>query len=79
MGLLHLSLFGSVARDDATEQSDVDLAVTLDRTAGIDLFRFAAIKQRLSDIVGVPTDLVSEPVRNPRLQTVIDRDRVDVF
>ena len=35
--LARLSLFGSTARGEASPESDVDLAVTLDRAAGIDL------------------------------------------
>jgi predicted nucleotidyltransferase len=46
LGLQHVSLFGSVARGEAFEASDVDLAVTLDAAAGIDLFRFAALGNR---------------------------------
>ena len=45
LGLAGLSLFGSTARGEASADSDVDLAVTLDRSAGIDLFRFAAISE----------------------------------
>ena len=37
LGLARLSLFGSTARGEASPESDVDLAVTLDRSAGIDL------------------------------------------
>ena len=37
LGLARLSLFGSTARGEASPESDVDLAMTLDRSAGIDL------------------------------------------
>ena len=33
LGLARLSLFGSTARGEASPESDVDLAVTLDRSA----------------------------------------------
>ena len=79
LGLKQLSLFGSTARGDATAASDIDLAVTLDEGARIDLFRFAAISERLSQMLDAKVDLVIEPARNARMQSEIDRDRLRVF
>lgn len=79
LGLKRLSLFGSAARGEAGPQSDVDLAVILDEAAHIDLFRFAAISEQVSRIVGAPVDLVIEPARNPRMQAQIERDRLRVY
>lgn len=79
IGLQRVSLFGSTARDDATTQSDIDLAVTLDEDARIDLFRFAAMSEELSRLLGAKVDMVVEPARNPRMQAEIDRDRVRVY
>ena len=79
LGLAQLSLFGSTARGEASPASDIDLAVTLDQAAGIDLFRFAAISEQLARMLGAKVDLVVEPARNPRLQAQIDRDRLRVY
>lgn len=79
LGLQHVSLFGSVARGDASEASDVDLAVTLDAAVGIDLFRFAALTEQVSRMLEAKVDLVVEPARSARMQAEIDRDRVLVY
>lgn len=79
LGLKRVSLFGSTARGEAAEASDLDLAVTLDEAKGIDLFRFAAMSERVSRLLGTPVDLVVEPARNPRMQAEIDRDRVRAY
>lgn len=79
LGLQHVSLFGSTARGAATDSSDVDLAVTLDAAAGIDLFRFAALTEQVSRMLDAKVDLVIEPARSARLQVEIDRDRVLVY
>lgn len=79
LGLKRLSLFGSTARGEARADSDVDLAVTLDEEAGVDLFRFAAIAEQVSRMLGARADLVIEPARNARLQALIERDRLRVF
>ena len=78
-GIRRLSLFGSVARGDHEADSDVDLAIKLDRDIGMDLFRLVSVEQRLSEIVGRPVGLVTEPVRKPRLRANIDRDRLNAF
>ena len=79
MGIKRLSLFGSVARDEAGTGSDVDLAAELDHEGGIDLLDFAQINLRLGDLLGARVDLVSEPARKPSFQAEIDRDRVRAF
>ena len=79
LGLSGISLFGSIARGDAKDGSDIDLAVTLDASKKIDLFVFAALSDRLSRLLGAQVDLVVEPARNPRMQQEIDRDRVRAF
>lgn len=78
LGLKRVSLFGSAARGDAAA-ADIDLAVTLDDSAGIDLFRFAALSDRLCRLLHARVDLVVEPARNVRMQAEIDRDRVLVY
>ena len=79
LGLKGISLFGSTARGEAAEGSDLDLAVTLDEAMGIDLFRFAALTERVSRLLGTPVDMVVEPARGPRMQAEIDRDRVRAY
>ena len=79
LGLARVSLFGSTARGQAAAESDIDLAVTLDEAAGIDLFRFAAISEQVRRLLGAPVDLVVEPARNARIQAEIDRDRLRVY
>ena len=47
-GIRHLSLFGSVARGEAGP----DLAIEIDREAGLDLFGLIALERRLSATAG---------------------------
>ena len=52
-------LFGSVARGDAREDSDVDLLVDLGPGAANDLLRLAGISEELSALLGVKVDVVA--------------------
>jgi predicted nucleotidyltransferase len=79
-GVARLSVFGSLARGQAGEDSDVDLAVMLDPQERLGLAALGRLERRLAAILDAESDLVSEPVRlNPRLQAEIDRDRVVAF
>lgn len=79
MGVIGLSLFGSVARGEAGPESDVDVALTLDPARRIGLFRYALIGEHLEDILEHKVDTVCEPVRKERLRQRIDQDRAHVF
>jgi len=51
-----MGIFGSYARGEQTEDSDVDILVTLGE--GIGLIEFAGLRQDLSDALGLRVDLV---------------------
>ncbi len=78
-GLDHLSLFGSVARGDAGDDSDVDLAAGLAPNAHIGLFALTGLERRLRELLHRRVDLIPEPVEQQRLQANIDRDRRVAF
>lgn len=81
-GVEHLALFGSAARGDR-DAHDVDVAVQLREgfsRPGLDYIRsLDKLDLTLSTILGCPVDVVEEPVRKPRFQREIDRDRVLAF
>jgi uncharacterized protein len=52
-------LFGSVARGDATLESDIDLLVDLMPGGGNELLRVAGIAEELSELLGTRVDVVA--------------------
>jgi uncharacterized protein len=64
LGVTSLFLFGSVARDEAGPESDVDVLVVFDGPATFD--RFMDLKLFLEDLLGVRVDLVTEKGLRPR-------------
>ena len=83
LGVERLSLFGSVARGDWDETSDIDLAVRLApgfSEGGFDYVgRMEMLQEHLTRILGRPVDLIEEPAEARDLQTRIDEDRVVAF
>jgi len=55
-GLVNLRIFGSVARGDETEDSDVDLLV--DVAPGVGLIGLARAQRELEELLGTRVDLV---------------------
>lgn len=73
-GIKRLGLFGSSARGTATEQSDIDIVVELEKQ---DLFFIIGIKQDLEEQLGSRVDIISyRPTMNPLLKRRIDREAV---
>jgi len=73
-GVKSLSVFGSVARDEAEADSDVDILVEFDGQVTFD--RFMDTKFFLEDLLGAKVDLVMQDAIRPRLKPYIMQDLV---
>lgn len=75
-GLVHLRVFGSVARGEATPQSDVDLLADFDKSKQVTLVTLGSLESRLAALLGVKVDLSSaewmrEPVRKQAMREAV--------
>ena len=72
------SVFGSVLREDFRPDSDIDVLVSIDPKAKIDLFELIDMKLELQELFKRPVDLVEkEGLRNPyRRQEILRTARV---
>lgn len=75
-GIVHLRLFGSVARGEESAESDVDLMADFDRSRRLTLFDMARLENRLSDLLGEKVELcpaasMKEPVRARALREAV--------
>jgi predicted nucleotidyltransferase len=72
-GLADVRLFGSVARGDEDEESDIDFLVR--RLPGSDPFELLDFKEAIEALLGCKVDLLTEhPWMRPRLKKNIERD-----
>ena len=75
-GIQELALFGSLARNQASPDSDVDLCVSLDPPNPFALVHFQqAVEQQLGRRVDVVTRW---PGMNPALKEEIERDAISI-
>ena len=75
-GARHLALFGSAARDEMHEASDIDVLVEFDGPATFD--RYVGLKDYLEDLFGTKVDLATEAMIKPRLRRHIEKDLLRV-
>ena len=75
-GVTSLRLFGSVARDEATETSDVDVLVTFVRPVG--LFGLCALKDYLEQLLGCTVDVGTLDSLQPRIRARVLAESIDV-
>lgn len=66
LGVRSLSLFGSVARDQAATGSDIDLLVEFERPVGY--FHLFEVQDRLETFLGCKVDLVTPGGLRPELR-----------
>ncbi len=78
LGVEHLYLFGSTARGEAREDSDVDLF--FDHPEGsLGLFQLMDIKEAAACVLGCKTDIMTRRSLHPALRQRIEASAVQVF
>lgn len=72
-------IFGSFARREDLQNSDIDLMVRYSRNASGTLLDYADIKLNLEEITGRPIDLVEEGYVRPFATESIDHDKILIY
>jgi predicted nucleotidyltransferase len=71
-GAYNVRVFGSVARSEADEQSDIDFLVELE--AGRTLFDLGGLQYDLEQLLGFRVDVVTERGLKPRIRERVLRE-----
>lgn len=75
-GVKSLSMFGSVARDEARADSDIDLLVEFERPVG--LFAFIGLQQYLEGLLGCRVDLGTPRSLKPIMKDSVLKEAIRV-
>jgi uncharacterized protein len=76
LGVASLAVFGSVARNEAGPDSDVDFLVEF--RGGATLSRFVDLKSLLESALGRRVDLVTQKALRDRLRPAVEKDAIRV-
>lgn len=71
------SLFGSVVRGEARDNSDIDMLVDVPRGTG--LFEFVGLKHKLEEALKKKVDLVTFDALHPRLRARILQEQQPIL
>jgi hypothetical protein len=74
LGVKSLNLFGSVARDEARPDSDVDFLVEVTEPGG--LFQLCRVQHYLEDVLGCSVDLGTEDALREHLRQPVLKEAI---
>jgi predicted nucleotidyltransferase len=78
LGVEHLYLFGSTARDEAGPHSDVDLFFDHER-GKLGLYELMDVKERAAEILGCKTDIMTRGSIHKAIRARVIASAVPVF
>jgi uncharacterized protein len=70
-----IALFGSYARGDQREESDIDMLIDVDPTIGL---RLVTLANELENLLGSRVELVTTRAVAPKLKQIIEADCIEV-
>ena len=73
--LTNIGVFGSYARGEATEKSDIDIAIEIDGYMGLS---FVALADEIETLLGVKTDLIPMRSIKPEFLQQIEKEIIYV-
>lgn len=78
-GIVSLSLFGSFARGDETDESDLDFLVEFKDDSQLSLFDLGGIVHELTEVFHRKVDLVEKKALNKRIAPYIQDDITPIY
>lgn len=78
-GVRRAALFGSVARNDATPTSDVDVLLELDPSSDLGVYEYVALTRFLREQFPAPVDVVNQATLKPHVRSSAERDALYAF
>ena len=75
-GVTNLAIFGSVARDEVSDDSDIDILVRFDRPGTSKAY--FGVQFYLEDLLGRPVDLVTEKALRTEFRPYVEREAINV-
>ncbi len=75
-GVRSISIFGSVARNEPTENSDLDVLVQFKGEANFD--GFMDLKFYLEDLLEIKVDLVTDEALRPQIRQAVQQEMIHV-
>jgi len=72
-------VYGSTARDEARDDSDIDIFIDIEPGRKFSLLDLVGMQRYLADELGVEIDLTTRSSLHPKLRAEIEREAVQIF
>lgn len=73
-GIQFIGLFGSFARDEATENSDIDILYKIEKDKKLSMFKYLELHKQLEENLHKKVDLVRDETLKPQIKSYIQKD-----
>ncbi len=73
-GIKFIGLFGSFARGEAHQNSDIDILYKIEKDKKLSLFQYFTLHKHLEDFFHRKIDLVRDEKLKPQLKSYIEKD-----
>jgi predicted nucleotidyltransferase len=78
-GVRRAALFGSVARGENRQDSDLDILIELDPGAEIGIFEYAGIRRYIAELFAGSVDVVDRMSLKPHVRPSAESDAIYAF
>lgn len=78
-GILHMALFGSVARGEEPEDGDIDLMIEIDPAARLTVYDYVGLISDLKALLPGPVDIANCATLKAHVRPSAERDAVPIF
>ena len=78
-GVLHAALFGSLARNEARNTSDIDIMIEIDPDTRMTIFDYLDVKEYIASLFDEPVDVVSREGLKPYVRPAATADAIYAF
>ena len=78
-GVAHIALFGSVARGEQRDDSDIDIMVEIDPAARVGLWEYVGIVTLIEELFPVKVDVADQETLRPHVRPSAERDAIYAF
>jgi len=73
-GIQFVGVFGSFARDEAEENSDIDILYKIEKDKKLSMFKYLKLTKQLEDFFHKKIDLIRDEKIKPQIKSYIQKD-----
>ena len=78
-GVTHLAMFGSRARGDHHDGSDLDVLIEIEEARKFSLIDLVGVQHTIGDAIGIPVQATMRRSMTPGFRQAVAQDVVDIF